>query len=125
MGRFTDPMQDNKDHEDAQAMRCLRADIRSQVDDWPEEERDGFNNTLHRYIGKKNTELEKLRTLVREMLDHNVDNVGPTMQDLRDYMEPLEPAKDNGKFGMKPYCEKCGGFHPGQCASAIGGPPDA
>jgi len=26
-----------------------------------------------------------------------------------------KPRKDNGKFGMKPYCEKCGGFHASEC----------
>lgn len=44
------------DLEDAQAMRCLRADIRSTVDDF-NEGKESFNQALHRYIGSLRAQL--------------------------------------------------------------------
>lgn len=61
--------------DDAQAMRCLRADIRSSVDDF-HEGKEPFNHALHRYIGNLRAQVATLTAALEAIAETSMGGDG-------------------------------------------------
>lgn len=68
-------LESDTDAQDAKKWRALVSGIRTDISDWPKEEREGFTCTLFRYIGMlrfRNEELEKEVLSLKEMMVETV-----------------------------------------------------